>query len=70
MSAKLFKVKQVDKSVIGSNNDNDMQEKNIHICQRCGKVIRNKDSVLLGMGPTCYQKYLCERCQNKTKKLF
>ena len=64
---KLFKVKKVNET---PNQDSSELDKKVHICRRCGRVISDNESILLGMGPTCYHKYLCEKCQNKLKKLF
>ena len=30
-------------------------------CRRCGKVLKNEESKLLGFGPCCYLKYVNSR---------
>jgi hypothetical protein len=67
VKAKLFKVMT---NKVRPVEDTQEIDKKIHLCKRCGKPISDIDSILNGMGPTCYQKHLCEVCQNKSKKLF
>ena len=58
-------------SVIQQNfSDNEEMDTKIHLCRRCGRRIKDIQSIELGMGPTCYLKYLREKCQNKTHHLF
>ena len=38
-----------------------------HICRRCGRRLKSLESQKLGMGPTCYAKWLAE---NGHKKLI
>ena len=41
----------------------------MYFCVRCGKPIKQIDSINLSMGPICYQKY-CQEHKKRTKKLF
>ena len=36
-------------------------------CKRCGRKLKNKESIELGMGSTCWKKFIE---QNNHKKLF
>lgn len=36
-------------------------------CRRCGRKLKNKDSIGVGFGPVCYKKYLAE---TERKPLF
>ena len=36
-------------------------------CKRCGRKLKSSTSIELGMGPTCWKKYVLE---NNHKKLF
>lgn len=36
-------------------------------CRRCGRKLKNEESIELGFGTICYQKYLAE---TKLKPLF
>lgn len=36
-----------------------------HICRRCGRRLKSLESQKLGMGPTCYAKWLAENGQKK-----
>ena len=38
------------------------------VCKRCGRVLTEPKSRILGMGPTCYKQYMAER--NKQLNLF
>ena len=31
------------------------------VCKRCGRVLTEPKSRILGMGPTCYKQYMAER---------
>lgn len=31
------------------------------VCRRCGKVLKDINSITLGMGPTCYKQFMLER---------
>lgn len=44
--------------------ENDLQKTT---CKRCGRKLKTKASIELGMGPTCWKKFVE---QNKHKKLF
>lgn len=76
MPTQLFQIENEYMTVL-DNDDSTTSEYHIdgfneelHICKRCGKPITDIKSILNEMGPTCYQKYLCEKCYKKTKKLF
>lgn len=57
-----------------SNNDNDnhyeSDSEHICLCKRCNRKITDENSIKVGMGPTCYQKYLKEINTNKLHILF
>lgn len=38
-----------------------------HFCRRCGRKLKNPESITLGFGVTCYKKFLA---QPKLKPLF
>ena len=76
MTSKLFDIDNEYISVLEHNEHNnsdiklDGYSEEIHICRRCKRPITDVESIINGMGPVCYRKYLCEKCYNKTKKLF
>ena len=37
------------------------------VCRRCGRKLKNPEAIKIGMGTTCYRKFLRE---NNHKKLF
>ena len=61
-----------DNEEINSNClDNNVKEtSNVHYCNRCHKKITDPSSIRLGMGTTCYKKWLSEICIKHYKKLF
>lgn len=44
-----------------------LDPRNYGQCLRCGRKLKTEESRLLGMGKTCYKKYMTE---NTHKKLF
>lgn len=43
------------------------QENIVHLCRRCGRVLKSEESKALGMGPVCYEKVIKD---NNCRKLF
>ena len=41
-----------------------------YLCRRCHRKITGEHSIKIGMGPTCYAKYISESYTNKIHKLF
>lgn len=34
---------------------------NQKVCKRCGRLLKTAESIQVGMGSVCYQKYLAEK---------
>ena len=47
--------------------DNKLPDTELTICRRCGRKLRNPEAIKIGMGATCWRKYIAE---NNHKKLF
>lgn len=41
----------------------------VHLCLRCGKILKSATSIQLGFGHICYQKFK-EEHKNKMRNLF
>jgi len=71
-------MKTSDQSVVDVSNTNEtvtvtfseelISRKTDVVCKRCGRVLTDTESRILGMGPTCYKLYMAER--NKQLNLF
>ena len=49
-----------------TNYDNMINER----CLRCGRILKNEQSRIVGYGPSCYKKYLKETKNKKRRRLF
>ena len=56
-------------NIVENNSDVSNSEPQICYCIRCGRPIKQFDSINQSMGPVCYQHFMSEHKQ-KTKKLF
>ena len=53
------------KSVLKMEESKKSSQKDLHpLCFRCGRKLKTEQSRLLGMGPTCYQKWQTEHNMN------
>ena len=56
-------------NIVENNSDVSNSETQICYCIRCGRPIKQFDSINQSMGPICYRHFMSEHKQ-KTKKLF
>lgn len=63
------KVMKLIEDISEEETTNKRNDDTIHYCLRCGKPLKQSNSIHHNMGPVCYKRY-CEEQNKKTKTLF